>query len=99
MIEDIKKLGLSDNMYNELIEVNGYDLVLNMACNYELIANNVNLLRGYGIFNIYPILLHKNHILMYDSDYIVDKFRDVNISDMAKMINEDYTAIDFVFNN
>ena len=40
MIEDIKRIGIDDKLYNEMINTLGYDTVLNMACNYKLIMQN-----------------------------------------------------------
>ncbi len=98
MIEDIKRIGISDNLYDEMIDTLGYDTVLNMACNYELVRANVNLFLNRGIIDITPILLHKDYILMKDTSEIEEALNKCNTINIIELINEDYTNIDRLFN-
>jgi len=97
MIEDIMKLGITNKFYDLLIEKHGYNLVLDMACNYELINKNINLLKSYGIIDIESLLLYREYILFYDTDYIIECFNKYDISKIVTEINDDYTEIDKVF--
>ena len=97
MIEDIMKLGITEEFYNKLLEIHGYNLVLDMACNYELINKNIQILKGFGIVDIDSLLLYREYLLLYDTEYIIDHFNKFDISSIVSKINEDYTEIDSVF--
>ena len=97
MIEDIKKIGISDEFYNLLIENLGYDIVLNLACNYELVKKNINLLKSYGIENIEELLLNRDSLFLKDSEEIFEKLNKQDIETFVMLVNSDYTNIDSLF--
>ena len=97
MIEDIMKIGISEEFYNKLVEVQGYNMVLDMACNYELINKNINTLKSFGITDIESLLLYREYIFFYDTDYIANCLGRLNNPTLISEINEDYTKIDSVF--
>ncbi len=98
MIEDIKRIGIDDKLYNEMINTLGYDTVLNMACNYKLIMQNISVLLNHGINDITSLLLYKEYILMKDTKDIEYALRKCNIPNISELINSDYTNIDLLFN-
>ncbi len=94
MIDDIKLIGINDNQMDELIEKLGYDKVLNMACNHELIKENIDLLNSYGLKNIYELLLNKEYIFFIDTQELKEKFNRPDIIQMVDLINNGYLFID-----
>ena len=43
MIDNLYDIGLTKKFINELINTHGYDLILNLSCNYELINENIKI--------------------------------------------------------
>ena len=96
MIEDIKKLGISDELYDEIINNLGYDLVLNMACNYTTIGENLNYLNNIGIDDLKDILLYKTHILFLEPIELRERFNNKNVRELVELINMDYANIEMI---
>lgn len=94
MIENITLIGISDEFADEMIDKLGYDSVLNLACNHELVKKNIELLKSFGIKDIEALLLNREHIFLKASEGIVKKFSKYNIPALAELINNDYTVID-----
>ena len=97
MIEYIALAGISDELKDKMIDVLGYDSVLNLACNYKLVKNNIDLLKQLGILDIESLLLNKYYIFLKETRDIFNNFTKYNISEIINLINEDYDAIDVVF--
>lgn len=94
MLDDLKKIGLEDSFCDQMIDEFGYDLALNVACNYELVKTNIETLKRFGITNIEQLILKKIDIFLMDNEQLVKRFGKYNIPVAAKLINEDYTFID-----
>ena len=97
MIDDIEIAGISEVLKEKMIEKLGYDTVLNMACNYERVKDNIHLLQSIGITDIEQLLLNKNYIFLKKPDDILKKLSNFNISNLVSLINEDYNVIDELF--
>lgn len=97
MIEDITKIGITSEFADKMIDRLGYNTVLNIACNYPLVKENMNLLKSFGIQNIEDLLLNRSDIFLKDYDLLVKRFSKFNIPLLIQLINEDYTAIDELF--
>ena len=65
MIEYIALAGISDELRDKMIDNLGYDSVLNLACNYELVKNNISLFRQLGIEDVDNLLLNKDYVLAF----------------------------------
>ena len=94
MIEDIKLIGITDEMMDDMIQKLGYDIVLNMACNHELIKANIDLLISLGIKNIYDLLLNRDNIFLIDTEELKNKFKRDDIEQLINLINNDYSYVD-----
>lgn len=94
MIENIELIGLENEMLELIKEKMDYDIILNMACNHELIKNNIDLLRSFGIKNIESLLLNRENIFFMETIDLQKKFNNYNIEALVNLINEDYTVID-----
>lgn len=97
MIEYIALAGISDELRDKMIDNLGYDSVLNLACNYELVKNNISLFRQLGIEDIDNLLLNKDYVFLKDTREIFNKFTNFNLNEIINLINNDYDAIDVVF--
>ena len=97
MIDYISLAGISDELKDKMIDILGYDSVLNLACNYELVKNNISLFKQLGILDIESLLLNKDYIFLKETRDIFDGFNKFNISEIIDLINNDYDAIDVVF--
>jgi hypothetical protein len=97
MIEYIALAGISDELRDKMIDNLGYDSVLNLACNYELVKNNISLFRQLGIEDVDNLLLNKDYVFLKDTREIFNKFTNFNLNEIINLINNDYDAIDVVF--
>ena len=97
MIEYIALAGISDELRDKMIDNLGYDSVLNLACNYELVKNNMSLFRQLGIEDVDNLLLNKDYVFLKDTREIFNKFTNFNLNEIINLINNDYDAIDVVF--
>ena len=97
MIEYIALAGISDELRDKMIDNLGYDSVLNLACNYELVKNNISLFRQLGIEDVDNLLINKDYIFLKDTREIFNKFTNFNLNEIINLINNDYDAIDVVF--
>ncbi len=97
MIENLYIIGLNDSNIEELISNIGYDNTLNLACNYEIVKSNIDLLKSFGITPIEELLLNRSFIFLDDPEDNTKKFAKFNISVLVDLINNDYTTIDEVF--
>ena len=94
MIENIKLIGVDDNTIEKMVNILGYDIVLNMACNHELVNKNIQLLKSVGINNIEQLLLNREYIFLKDNDFIKNCLSKYNLQPIVPLINEDYSVID-----
>lgn len=99
MIENIELIGLNNEIIKKIEEKLGYDTLLNMACNYENVKKNIDLLRLYNINVIDELLIYRNDVFLYDSNFLTEKFSKFDIPVFASLVNSDYTMIDEVFNS
>lgn len=97
MIENINLIGISNEQVDLMIEKLGYDIVLSMACNHELVKANIELLKSLGINNINELLLNREGIFLIDTEELLSMFSKFNISQIVGLINEDYTVIDELY--
>jgi len=93
MIENLYEIGLKEEFIDNLIEIHGYDLVLNLSSNYENIEKNINLLKLCNI-NIENLMMYKPELFIMDPKYIYEKFSSVNLNTFITLLKEDITVID-----
>ena len=94
MIEDIILTGIDEATIKKMYEQNGYDAVLNLACNHELVKKNIELLKSFGISNIEALLLNRDSIFLQDNQKLLKSFAKFNVAAFVNLINNDYTMID-----
>ena len=97
MIENLKLAGLNEELIEAMIENLGYDLVLNLACNYDKISSNINILKKYEIVNIDELLLYKPELFLNDSVHLLYLLMKKNISNLSELVKNDYNCIDMIF--
>lgn len=97
MIENLLKIGLNEELIEEMITLNGYDLILDLASNYELVSKNINVLVKFNIKNINEILLNRPDIFLKKTEIILKDFLKHNINYIVHSINEDNNNIDLLF--
>lgn len=94
MIEDIKLTGIKQEVIDKLLEELGYDTVLSMAYNYKKLNENINFLKSININVIDELLLNRNQIFFEEPNILKEKLFRYEISNLAKLINDDYQVID-----
>ena len=94
MIEDIKLIGIDDDMLEKMISSLGYDLVLNLAVNHKLVSENIEFLKSLNIQVIDELLLNKTDIFLKETEELKNKFNKENIEYIVEIMNNDYTIID-----
>ena len=93
MLENIKLIGIDDDFIDEMIDTIGYDMVLDLASNYELVEANAKYLKSLSL-NIKMLLLNRPEIFLKETEKLQLKFNKSNINQIIELINEDYTIID-----
>ena len=97
MIDNIYLIGVDDSTIDKMIDNLGYDVVLNMACNYRDIKSNLDYLKEIGISNIGNILIHYGDDLN-DLPFNFQKyFMKRDILQLVKLINENYIYFKEIF--
>ena len=94
MIDDIEFAGISEELKEKMIEELGYDTVLNMACNYERVKENIQTFKSIGINNVDELIMYNSDLFQKKPDELKNKLTKFNIPEVVKLINEDYTTID-----
>ncbi len=97
MIENIKYLGFDDDFNAELMDTLGHDIVLNLACNYETVKQNIDSLESFGIKDIKKLLLNKVDLFFTNNEELIKKFGKYNIPVVVNLINRDYEIVDELF--
>lgn len=96
MIENIRLTGISDELIDKMIDAIGYGYVLDMACNYELVKENIEFLKNLGIQTVEELLLNRPNVFLIQTNVLQKKFSNTDISFMCNLINEDCLAVDEV---
>lgn len=99
MIDNIELAGIDESLKERMIDKLGYDIVLNMACNYKKVKENIEVLKQLGIRDIDELLINRNDIFTLNSGELIKKFSKFNIPTIVNLINEDYNVIDELFIN
>ena len=97
MIQDIELIGVDKEVIDELIDKLDYSDVLNLACNYEIVKNNIDLLKSLGVKNIDDLLINRSSLFLEKSEKLRKKFSEFNIPVFVNLINMDYTVVDELF--
>ena len=95
--DDLKKINISKECLEVVINTFDYDTIVSLAYNYENINNNIKMLKSYGLKDIDRFFIEKNHIFLIKSELLAKKFSKFNIPFFMEIINNDYSAIDKIF--
>ena len=98
MIENMLLIGICDEFIDELIDKIGYDRVLNLACNYEKVKKNRDLLKSFGIKDIDNLMIKRSHLFLEEPEILLKKFSQFNIPVVVELINDDVNVIDEIIN-
>ena len=79
MIENINLINIDADKIEEIKLKLSDDILLNIACNYDLVNDNIKLLKSYGIDNIDELLINRPHIFLKDTNYLLNAFNDSDV--------------------
>ena len=94
MIEYISLAGISKELREKMIEKNGENEVLDLACNHQRVKNNIELLKSIGIKNIEDLLLNKSEIFLRPTEDLISKLSNINIYEFVNLVNTDYNEFE-----
>lgn len=94
MIEDIKLIGLSDDVIDKIMSQLDYDTILNLAVNHQKVKDNVEFFKSLKITFIDQLLINKTDIFFKDVNLLKEKFSKYNNDIIVELLNNDYTMID-----
>lgn len=97
MIDDFTKINLDSFVIEDMLNSVEYNTLLNLACHYETINKNIELLKSYGFCDINTLFMNRSNIFIEDPESIKKKMEYLNIPTFVSLVNEDYTVIDEVF--
>lgn len=99
MVEDIKLIGLKEELIEQIFNELGYDTILSMACNYKKIKENIHIFQSVGIDNVDEVLLNKNELFFKEPNLIIEKLSKIDIPSFVCSVKDDYNMIDDLFDN
>lgn len=94
MIENLETIGFKKDFINKMIEILGYDTTLNLSANYDLVKQNIDLMKNYNILNIEEIILYNPDIFFIKTPELLNKISKMNLTMYSKLVSEDFTTID-----
>ena len=98
MIENIMLMKIDEELKKKLMTQLDYNEALNIACNYQIVEKNINLLKSYGIIPVDEIILTRSQIFLKSTEEIAKCFAKFNVAVLVDLINTDYSVIDELFN-
>lgn len=98
MINDLYNINLPKKILKKIYDNIDHNIVLSLSINHQLVNDNIDLLKSYGIVNINELFSNKCEIFMLDTQNIVKKFSKFNIPVIVSLINKDINVIDEIFN-
>ena len=97
MIEDLEFIDIKEKTKDEIEESMDYDILLNLASNFNIVNRNIWLLREMGIKDVDTLFKNRSDIFLMNTRKLFDKFSKYDIKDIVKDINSDYKAVDKIF--
>lgn len=97
MIDFLKKVGISEKTINEIYEQNEESVLYNLFCIQDECVKIISYFKELGITNIDELLLYEINLFYLDFEDIVKKFSKFNIPAFVDLINNDFTAIENIY--
>lgn|SRR5574344_487310 len=94
MIEDLKLIGLPDDLILKMNERLNDDILLSLAFNHDLVKENLGYFKSIGINNLDELMLRRPDIFTLKPNFIQSSFKKGNLYDEVNNLNQDYLSID-----
>ena len=98
MLDNLNKLDFNKNELEYIKSNLEVDTLINICSNYELVNDNILLLKNNGINNIEDIFITFTEFFLNDKEKNLKKFTKFNIKALVSLINEDYTVFSEINN-
>ena len=98
MLDNLNKLDFNKNELEYIKSNLEVDTLINICSNYELVNDNILLLKNNGINNIEDIFITFTEFFLNDKGKNLKKFTKFNIKALVSLINEDYTVFSEINN-
>lgn len=101
-MNNLLNIGISQNTIDEMIKVNGINLVADLNDNYLSTYNIIDGLRQLFISeeNIESLLIYGINLFFMDYNLFINKIKGQDLSNISERINADYNeAIDIFLND
>jgi len=97
MIDFLKKANISDIFNSKMKEEYSDSTLFDLSCNEEDCLKIINYLKEIGILNINDLLIYRIDVFKLSLEELVKKFSKFNIPLFVNLINDDFVAIDNIF--
>lgn len=97
MIDFLNDVGISDITVNKLYNEYNSSTIFDLSCNEDECIKIINYFKELGILNIEELLLYEIDVFKLNFEKLVKKFSNFNIPLFVSMINDDYVAIEHIF--
>lgn len=94
MIDFLKDYGISDNVFQEILNVNVSANIYNLSCNKEEVIKIIEFFKNIGINDIGQLLIYKIDLFFMTFDDVMKMFNNQDVNLLVQKINEDYSYID-----
>ncbi len=98
MLDNLNKLDFTKKELDFIKSNLDIDTLINLCSNYELVNDNILLLKNNGINNIEDIFITFTEFFLNDKEKNIKKFTKFNIKALVSLINEDFTAFSEINN-
>lgn len=97
MIDFLKKVNIHDNTITKIKNQYNDSTLFDLSCNAENCLKIINYLKELGVTNINELLINELDIFKLNYEELVKRFGKFNIPLLVSLINDDYIAIEHIF--
>lgn len=97
MIDFLRDANISETTIEKLYNEYNSSTIFDLSCNEDDCVKIINYFRELGILNIEELLLYEIDVFKMNFLKLVKKFSNFNIPLFVNTINDDYVAIEHIF--
>lgn len=99
MIDFLKKENISDDVIKKIEENNNQSSLYDLSLNEDNCLKIIKYLKDLGVSNIDLLLINEMDVFLLTFNEFVRKLKKFNISNFVQVINNDYVAIEEIYND
>ena len=99
MIDFLKKENISDDVIKKIEENNNQSSLYDLSLNEDNCLKIIKYLKDVGVLNIDLLLINEMDVFLLTFNEFVRKLKKFNISNFVQVINNDYVAIEEIYND